>query len=321
MNAIRLQTLDGTEALTHEETPRPEPDRHELLVRVHAAGVNPIDWLMCWGAFSHLLDGEVPWTPGWDVSGVVESVGVDVARFTPGDPVFGMARLPGAGGAFAEYTAMTGDELVAKPEALSHREAAGLPMAGQTAYHALYEEGNLDTGQRVLIHAAAGGVGHLAVQFAANTGTHVVGTASGRNESFLRELGVDEFVDYREERFEDELDRVDLVLDAVGGDVLERSVEVVEPGGVVVTLPEPPAEAAVERYREQHGVDVRFFDVVVDSPPATLRRVAAHADAGVVVPQIGHTYPLSAVRDALDRSAEGHVRGKLVVDVEGDPDG
>ncbi|ESS05899.1 MAG: NADPH:quinone reductase related Zn-dependent oxidoreductase [uncultured archaeon A07HB70] len=257
MNAIQLQSIDGIEALAYDETPRPDPDRHELLVRVHAAGVNPIDWLVCRGAVSHLLDGELPWTPGWDVSGVVESVGTDVSRFDPGDAVCGMARLPGAGGAFAEYTTMTSDELVAKPESLSHLEAAGAPMAGQTAYHALYEEGHLDAGQRVLVHAAAGGVGHMAVQFAANTGAHVVGTASGRNESFLRDLGVDEFVDYRDEQFEDVLDGVDLVLDAVGGDVLERSVEVAEPGGTVVTLPEPPAEPAVERYRDRSGVDVR----------------------------------------------------------------
>jgi NADPH:quinone reductase-like Zn-dependent oxidoreductase len=215
---------------------------------------------------------------------------------------------------------MRSDELVRKPRSLSHPDAAGLPMAGQTAFHALYEEGGLDAGQRVLVHAAAGGVGHLAVQFASNTGAHVVGTASGRNEAYLHELGVDQFVNYRETQFEDEVDDVDVVLDAVGGETLERSVDVVEPGGVVVTLPEPPSERAVERYKHEHDVDVRFFDVVLDSDPVTLRRVAAHAESGAVEPQIGDTYSLSEVQDALERSADGHVRGKLVVDLGDDAD-
>ncbi|AUV81405.1 NADP-dependent oxidoreductase [Salinigranum rubrum] len=319
MKAIQLQKPEGIETLTYDDVPRPEPDRHELRVQVHAAGINPIDWLMCRGDLSHLLDREVPWTPGWDVSGVIEAVGANVTGFNPGDTVCGMARLPGGGGAFAEYITMRSDELTDKPQSLSHLEAAGVPMAGQTAFHALYEEGNLGAGQRVLIHAAAGGVGHMAAQFAANTGAHVIGTASGRNEAFLRELGVDKFVNYRHKRFEDVVDDVDVVLDAVGGDVLERSVEIVQPGGIVVTLPEPPSERVVERYNE-HGVDVSFFDAILDSDPATLRRVAAHADSEVVAPRISGTYPLSEVQDALERSADGHVRGKLVVDLTADAD-
>lgn len=315
MKAIQLQKTDGIEALTHEDIPRPEPDRGELLIRVHAAGINPIDWLICRGLLPHLLDGDLPWIPGWDVSGVVESVGNDVTEFTPGDSVCGMSRLPGSGGAFAEYITMTSDEITAKPESLSHRETASIPMAGQTAFHGLYQAGDLDSGQRVLIHAAAGGVGHMAVQFAANTGAHVIGTASGRNEEFLHELGVDEFVNYREQRFEDVLDEVDLVLDAVGGDVLERSVQVVRHGGVVVTLPEPPSEEEVERYDDEYNADIRFFDVIMDSDPVTLRQVAAHAESGVASPHISGTYSLSEVEAGLNRSADGHVRGKLVVDL------
>lgn len=315
MQAIQLQATDGIDALTHGEVPRPEPDRDELLVRGVAAGINPLDWLVCRGHLPHLLDADCPWIPGWDVSGVVESVGADVSGFAPGDAVCGMTRLPGAGGTFAEYTTVRTDEITDKPDAISHREAAALPMAGQTAFHALYEEGGLDPGDHVLVHAAAGGVGHVAVQLAANTGAHVIGTASGRNEAFLRELGVDEFVDYRDRRFEAAVDGVDLVVDGVGGDVLERSVEVVRPGGVVVTLPEPPDEAAAERYRDEHGVDVRFFDVVLDSAPTTLRQVLAHAAVGVVDPVVSDTYALSAVPEALERSAGGHVRGTLVVDL------
>lgn len=315
MKAVHLREPTGVEGLTYGEVARPEPDRDELLVRVHAAGINPIDWLICRGDLSHLIDGEFPWTPGWDVSGVVEAVGANGAGFDPGDPVCGMSRLPDGGGAFAEYITMTGDELTDKPRSLSHPEAASLPMAGQTAFHALYEEGDLGAGQRVLVHAAAGGVGHIAVQLAANTGAHVIGTASGYNEAYLRELGVDRFVNYRQARFEAEIGDVDIVLDAVGGDVLERSVEVVKPGGVVITLPEPPAEPTVERCNRNHDVDVRFFDVVLDSKPVTLRRVATHAESGVVEPRVSDTYSPSEIREALGRSADGHVRGKLVIDL------
>lgn len=313
MKSIQLRETDGVEALHHEDVPRPEPGRDEYLVRAHAAGINPLDWLICRGMLPHLLDTDLPWIPGWDVSGVIESVGANVTEFDAGDAVCGMARLPGAGGAFAGYTTMSDDEITAKPDSLSHEEAAAVPMAGQTAFHALYNEGELNTGEDVLVHAAAGGVGHMAVQFASHTGARVIGTASGRNEELLRNLGVDEFVNYREERFEDVLDSVDLVLDAVGGDVLERSIEVVQPGGVVVTLPEPPSQEAVRRYQDETNVDVRFFDVIMDSDPVTLQQVAAHVDAGVVTPRVSDVYPLSEVQDALARSAEGHVRGKLVV--------
>lgn len=315
MNAIRLQDDDGTEELAHEDVPRPTPETGEVLVRVRAAGVNPLDWLICDGTITALRDEPCPWTPGWDASGVVEAVGDGVTGFEPGDPVYGMARLPGGGGTFAEYATMSAEAVVPKPASLPHVEAAAVPMAGQTAVHALYETGGLTPGQRVLVHAAAGGVGHMAVQFAANTGAHVVGTASGYNEEYLRGLGVDEVVDYREERFEDVLDEVDLVLDAVGGDVLERSVQVARRGGVVVTLPERPSEAVVEGVRDDHGVDVRFFDVVLDSDPVTLRVVSGAVEGGVVEPTVSDTYPLSRAREALDRSADGHVRGKLVLEV------
>ena len=203
MNAIRLQDDDGTEELAYEDVPRPTPRTGEVLVRVRAAGVNPLDWLICNGTITALRDEPCPWTPGWDVSGVVEAVGGGATGVEPGDAVYGMARLPGGGGTFAEYATMSVEAVVPKPASLSHVEAAAVPMAGQTAVHALYEAGGLTPGQRVLVHAAAGGVGHMAVRFAANTGAHVVGTASGYNEKYLRGLGVNEVIDYREERFED----------------------------------------------------------------------------------------------------------------------
>jgi len=320
MHAIQLRETDGTDALTLEDVPRPDPDSDELLVRVHAAGVNPLDWLICRGMVPELVDTALPWIPGWDLSGVVASVGGDVTDFESGDRVFGTVRLPGSGGAFAEYVTVTAEEVTTKPRSLSHIEAAGVPVVGQTAFHALFEEAGLEPGERVLVHAAAGGVGHMAVQFAANTGADVIGTASGDNEAFLRDLGVDEFVNYHEECFEDVLTDVDVVLDGVGGAVLERSVEVVRPGGVVVTLPEQPSEETVNECREEHEIEVRFFDVIVDAEPSTLERVATRVEAGGIRPEIGETYPLAGVKEALDRSAERHVRGKLVLDVSGGTD-
>ncbi len=315
MHAIQLQDIGGINALTEATVPRPEPDRDEVLVRVHAAGVNPLDWLVCRGTLPELLDDSLPWIPGWDVSGVVESVGPAVTAFEPGDAVYGMVRLPGVGGTFAEYATLSVDELAPKPEGLSHTEAAGVPMVGQTAYHALFAEAGLEAGQRVLIHAAAGGVGHMAVQFAADTDAHVVGTASGRNAAYLRDLGVDEVINYRTQQFEAATEPVDVVLDAVGGAVLERSAEVVRPGGTIVTLPEQPSDDLVETVSHEHEVAVRFFSVTTDAAPATLQRVTDHIEAGSVTPTISETYTLSEAQTALAASATGHVRGKLVLTV------
>jgi NADPH:quinone reductase-like Zn-dependent oxidoreductase len=315
MNAITLPEADGIGALRYQTVDRPRPASDEVLVRVRAAGVNPLDWLICEGFLPELRDGTLPWIPGWDVSGVVAAVGDGVTAFDAGGAVCGMARVPDGGGTFAEYVTMTVDEITEKPPSLSHTATAGIPMAGQTAFHALYQVGNLTPGQRVLVHAAAGGVGHLAVQFAAETGAHVIGTASRRNEQYLSALGVDEVVDYQTEQFDAVLDDVDLVLDAIGGDVLERSVEITSSGGVVVTLPEAPSADDIERFQADHGVSVRHFDVLTESDPGTLDRVTDHVGAGDIQPTVSETYRLPEARDALEQSAGGHVRGKLVLEV------
>ena len=317
MRALKLQNTDGLDALSVEDVPRPEPGSEELLVRVHAAGVNPLDWLVCRDVLPHLLDESLPWIPGWDLSGIVESTGAAVTDFEQGDAVYGMVRLPGAGGAFAEYATVSTEEVAPKPADLSHVEAAGVPMVGQTAYHALFEVADIEADDRVLVHAAAGGVGHMAVQLAADMGAHVIGTASSHNGTFLRDLGVDEFVNYREERVEDVLDPVDVVLDTIGGEGLERSADVVRPGSVVVTLPEPPADELAAEFAREHDVDVRFFSVTDDAAPVTLRRVSDRIDAGAVEPTVSDTYPLTEARAALEESADGHVRGKLVLNIAG----
>ncbi|ELY75286.1 NADP-dependent oxidoreductase [Natrinema gari] len=316
MRAIRIHEHGGSDMLTAETVPRPEPGDDELLVRVRAAGVNPIDWMVREGYTDEALSPSLPTILGWDLSGIVEMVGAAVSEFEPGDEVFGLVGLPDPGGAYAEYAAVPADEVVTKPTPLSHADAAGLPMVGLTAWRALFDAGALRDGQRVLVHAAAGGVGHVAVQLAAHAGAHVVGTASGENEAYLRELGVDEFVNYRAERFERVVDSVDLVLDAVGGDTLERSIAVLADGGRIVTLPEPPSEAVCETVRQERNATVDWFSIEPDA--TTLAELRALIEDGHLRPTVSGSYPLSDVATAHQESEDGHVRGKLVLEVGGD---
>ncbi|MDS0258323.1 NADP-dependent oxidoreductase [Haloarcula sp. S1CR25-12] len=311
MRAIRVHEYGDADVLTYERVPRPQPADDELLVRVRAAGVNPIDWMVREGYADEALDPSLPYVPGWDLSGTVEAVGDDVTAFGPGDEVFGLVGMPDPGRTYAEYAAVPADDVVPKPESLDHTAAAGVPMVALTAWRGLFEAGNLTPDQRLLVHAAAGGVGHMAVQFADEVGAHVVGTASGRNEAFLRDLGVDEFVDYRERAFETAVDGVDLVLDAVGGDTLDRSVDVLNQNGRIVTLPEPPGDDVVARARSERNGTVDWFSVEPD--PDALARIRDRIDAGQVTPTVSETWSLADAGAAHQRSQTGHVRGKLVL--------
>ena len=316
MRAIRAHEYGGADVLRLESVPRPEPAADEVLVRVRAAGVNPIDWLVREGYADDALAPSPPYVPGWDLSGVVEAVGSSVSAFDPGDEVFGLVRMPDPGETYAEYAAVPATDVVLTPETLDHAAAAGLPMVGLTAWRALFDDGGLREGQRVLVHAAAGGVGHVAVQLAASAGARVVGTASARNEAFVRDLGVDEFVDYRNQRFEDAVTDAALVLDTVGGDTLERSIDALADGGRIVTLPEPPSERLVETARRERNATVRWFSVEPDA--ATLAALRALVDDGVVRPTISDVRPLSEAAAAHRESERGHVRGKLVLEIDGD---
>jgi len=318
MNAIRAHEFGDPDVLALEDVSQPEPAADEALVRVHAASVNPIDWIVRRGEFDDPIRATRPWIPGWDLSGVVESVGSDVETLSPHDAVHGMVRMPRSGSAYAEYATVPADEVVRKPASLDHVGAAAVPMVGLTAWRALFEEVSVGPGDRVLIHAAAGGVGHVAVQLAKAAGATVVGTASGNNERFLRDLGVDEFVDYRIERFEAVVDDVDVVLDGVGGDTLERSAEVLVEGGDLVTLPVEPDAEQRDRLRREHGVETHWFSVEPDA--AVLGEIDALVDEGWVEPVVSETYPLAEAAAAHDESETGHVRGKLVLDVRAESD-
>ncbi|MFJ6759659.1 MULTISPECIES: NADP-dependent oxidoreductase [unclassified Streptomyces] len=306
MRAIVVNGWGGPENLVEREIERPEPDRNEILVRVHAAGVNPADWktrasggLITWG--------EIP-IVGWDVSGTVEAVGPGVTLYAPGDEVYGMPSFPRQAGGYAEYVAGPARHFARKPASLDHVQAAALPLAALTAWQALVDTAGVSAGQRVLVHAAAGGVGHLAVQIAKARGAYVIGTASGAKHELLRELGADEVIDYRTTDFEDVVTDVDVVIDTMGGDYGQRSLKVLKPGGHLVTLPGPdglPADA--------EGVHASW--VLVEPDLQGLREISALVEQGLLKPLIDTVLPLEQAAKAHEIGELGRTTGKIVLTV------
>ncbi|WP_079429123.1 MULTISPECIES: NADP-dependent oxidoreductase [Streptomyces] len=310
MRAVVQDGFGGPEVLEVAEVERPEPGPAEVLVRVHAAGVNPTD---SWHRATGGLAGEVV-RLGWDVSGVVEAVGLGVTTLAPGDEVFGMPRHPVPAGTYAEYVTSPARHLVRKPAALSHVQAAALPLAALTAWQALVDTAGLRPGQRVLVHAAAGGVGHLAVQIAKARGAYVVGTARAAKHAFLRGLGADEVVDYTAVAFESAVEPVDVVLDAIGGEYGPRSLRALRHGGIVVSLASP-AEARLAEAARPLGVRAAFMAVEADQ--AGMREIASLAQAGLLRPEIDTVLPLELAGKAHELSDSGRTTGKIVLSVSG----
>ena len=248
MKAIRIHNYGGPEVLQYEDAPRPKPQAGEVLIRVHAAGVNPIDWKVREGHMKDFWPHKFPLILGWDLSGVVEKLGRGVSRFKKGDEVYSLPD-PTRNGAYADYIVVRESELALKPNSLHHIRAAAVPLAALTAWQSLFDTAQLQPGQRVLIHAGSGGVGHFAVQLAKWKGAYVFATASTKNQDLLRELGVDEPIDYTQQRFENVVRDIDIVLDTLGGETQERSWSVLKKGGVLVSLVQPPSEEKAERTR------------------------------------------------------------------------
>ena len=248
MKAVRIHSYGGPEVLVYEDAPRPQPEPNDVLVRVHAAGINPVDWKIREGYGKDRLGHRLPLILGWDLSGVVEAVGPGVERLKVGDEVYSRPDIS-RDGAYAEYIAIRESLAALKPKSIDHVHAAAIPLAAMTAWQALFDAAGLSRGQRVLIHAAAGGVGSFAVQIAKWKGAYVIGTASTRNQDFLRELGVDSAIDYQSVAFETVVRDVDVVLDTIGGDTQARSWMVLKKGGVLVSTVSPPSpqEAAARR--------------------------------------------------------------------------
>ena len=234
MRAIIQNSVGGPDVLVIANRPDPSPKAGEVLVRVKAAGINPVDGAVRAGHFPLL--GEPPFILGWDISGTIEALGPDVTSLKIGDAVFGMPRFPRQAAAYAELAVAPADEIAPKPEGIDHVQAAALPLAGLTAWQGLIRHGGLKQGQRVLIHAAAGGVGHLAVQIAKARGAYVIATASPEKLDFVRSLGADEVIDYTAADFTSKVSDIDLVLDPIGGDHAQRSLKVLRDGGVLVSL-------------------------------------------------------------------------------------
>lgn len=310
MKAAIIDAYGPPDVLRVAPVPRPVPAAGEVLVRVHAAGINPVDCkTRAGGGVAGRISG-FPLILGWDVSGVVEALGPGANSVKVGDEVYGMVRFPQAGGAYAEYVTAPDDHVAPKSAAISHREAAALPLAGLTAWQALFDVAKVRAGQRVLVHAAAGGVGHLVVQLAHWSGAVVVGTTSARNAEFARVAGCDEVVDYEAAPFEEQVAPVDAVIDCVGGEVAQRSLDVVRRGGVLVTL---PTKVDWNDAASSRGVSGEWMLVHPDRPQ--LSKLAELADKGVLRPHVEQSFPLDEVAAAHRRSESGRVRGKLVIDL------
>ncbi|MER7194594.1 NADP-dependent oxidoreductase [Streptomyces flaveolus] len=310
MRAISQDTLGGPEVLREVQLERPEPRPNEVLVRVRAAGVNPTDWKhRANGGFL----GEPPFVLGWDVSGVVEAVGIGVAAFRPGDEVFGMLSYPFGHGSHAEYVTAPARTFTHKPAGIDHVQAGALPLVSLTAWQALVERADLREGQRVLIHAAAGGVGHVAVQIAKARGAHVIGTASAGKHEFLRSLGVDETVDYRETDITEAVKDVDVVLDTIGGETSLRSLRVLRPGGIVVSILPVGSD---EFFEEAERLGVRAVRMLVDADRADMREIAALVESGRLRAVIEKTFQLADAAQAHELGETGRTTGKLVLVVD-----
>ncbi len=307
MKAVRIHAYGGPEVLQYEEAPRPAPQDGEILVRVQACGINPVDWKVREGYMKDVWPAQFPLILGCDVAGTVEQVGANVTEFAAGDAVY--ALVPSGG--YAEYASFPASIAARKPETLDFVQTASLPVAALTAWQALFDHAHLEAGQSVLIHAASGGVGHLAVQFAKNKGAHVVATASARNHDFVRSLGADEVLDYNTTKFEDVVHDMDVVFDTMGGDTQERSWGVLKPGGILVSIVSPDTETQAQAHGRR-GVNMHAEPSAVQ-----LAEIASLIDAGKVKPHVERTFPLAEARAAQETSQAGHVRGKIILQVSG----
>lgn len=311
MRAVSQDTAGGPEVLKVVETQRPVPGLGEILVRVHAAGVNPTDWKTRErGVFA--TGARPPFTLGFDVAGVVEAVGGGVTLFEAGDQVFGMPRFPHPAGAYAEYVAAPARHFAPRPKGLDHIQAGALPLASLTAWQALVDTANVQPGQRVLIHAAAGGVGHLAVQIAKARGAYVIGTAGAAKHELLRSLGADELIDYRTQDFTETVRDVDVVLDTLGGPNWARSLRTLRLGGTLIsilplddTFPAKEAEAA----------GIRAVFMLVEPDHAGLREVTSLVEGGRLRVIVDEIFPLEEAVRAHTLGETGRTTGKIVLSI------
>jgi NADPH:quinone reductase-like Zn-dependent oxidoreductase len=315
MKAVRIHEFGDVDVLKYEDVERPEPQAGEVLVRVRAAGINPLDAVSRKFPVPGITAGHLPYILGWDISGSVVALGAGVTQFAPGDEVYGMLRLPGEAKAYSEYITSPVADLALKPQRLTHQEAAGVPLAALTAWQALFDTAHLQAGQTVFITGGAGGVGHYAIQLAKAKGAQVITTTSTRNVEFVRDLGADVVIDYTRQAFVDSIKDVDVVLDTIGGDVLTDSFKVVKRGGSIASTPGHLGVKAIgDELAPQYGVD--FALILVHPSSEQMAEMAKLADAGQLKTHLDAVFPLQDVAQAHKLIEGGHVRGKLVLTLE-----
>jgi NADPH:quinone reductase-like Zn-dependent oxidoreductase len=308
MKAVVIHEWGGPEVLKYEDAPRPEPKEDEVLIRVKAASVNPVDVAIRKGYFAKLVGRELPFVPGMDASGVIEKIGAKIDKFKTGESVCAFFTLGGQGG-YAEFVTAKQSEIVRKPSSITFEQGAALPAAGSTAWRALVETANLSGGQTVLIHGGSGGVGHMAIQIAKARGAKVFATASTANQDFLKQMGADVTIDYTKQKFEEIAKEVDVVLDSVGGETLKRSYGVLKRGGMIVSLLDDvdPSELS------SRGIKGKTIRTEPDAQ--TLEELARLIEANKLRPVVSNVLPLSDAAKAHAQIATRHTRGKIVLKV------
>jgi NADPH:quinone reductase-like Zn-dependent oxidoreductase len=304
MKAVLIHSYGGVEKLAYEDAPVPAPGPNQVLVKVHAAGVNPFDHKLASGAFAKFIPLKLPYIPGADFSGVVEKLGADVRGFNVGDAVYGNCQPYGA---YAQFAAAPAGTIAPKPKTVDDLSAASIPTGAQTAWQAIFNLGRLERGQTVLIHASAGGVGSFAVQLAHWKGARVIATASGKNVDYVRLLGADEVIDYKTTRFESAVKDIDLVLDLLGGETQARSFGVVKAGGRLISSVQPPSQDAAKA----RGIQAEM--VQMRASTENLAEIAKLIDAGTVKVPAVQTFPLASVAEAWKQILSGHMQGKIVL--------
>jgi len=312
MKAIVVHEYGGPEVLKYEDAPRPEPKENEILVKVIAAGVNPVDSAARSQKYARFMNITLPAIPGYDIAGIVERTGTSVTKFKAGDPVYAYIALD-KGGAYAEYAVATEKEAAAKPKSLTYVEAAAVPLVSLTAWQALIDTAKLSPGQAVLIHGGSGGVGSFAIQIAKARGAKVFATASTPNQNLLKQLGADVAIDYTKQKFEDIAKDVDVVLDSVGKDTLVRSYGIVKKGGIIVSIVGRPNQAELDK----HGIRGASISVEPNSDElAEITKLIEEKKIKVVVSQ---TLPLAEAAKAQSQADTHHTRGKIVLKVAEEP--
>ncbi len=311
MNAIILEDFGGIDQLVLKDIPKPRLRDNEVLIETHAIGVNPVDAKTRKGkGQAQRIKDDRPMILGWDVSGEIVEVGKNVSAFKEGDMVFGMINLPGHGRAYAEYVVAPAEHLAIKPDNVSHEEAAAASLAAMTAYQAINNYGNIRPGDRVLIHAAAGGVGHFAVQIAKSMGAYVIGSSSPINKDFVLNIGADEYLDYKTGDWTLAVEPVDFILDAIGGNNIDRSLQLLKKGGTIVSLPSGLSEDVDKKAAGQNKTGIFFL---VKSNPKDVQHIADMLKNKTLIPYISAVYALTDVKKAHEQIETGKTRGKIIL--------